>query len=185
MRKSGVFWVLVTLTVITILLGVRRWQTARQEAAQLLAEQSKPSLSDGPQSRAPDFALETLDGKTLSLKDLRGKVVLLNFWATWCPPCEAEMPDLNALHRQYGAAQDFVVVGVNVEEDTATVKPFVDKRQLAFPIVLDRNSRVTAQLFGVRPLPTTFIIDREGFIRDAWNGQIAPEAMLARLKRVW
>jgi cytochrome c biogenesis protein CcmG, thiol:disulfide interchange protein DsbE len=185
MRKSRVFWVLVGLTVITVALGLWRWQGSRREAAQRLAEQSKSSLQGASQSRAPDFALEGLDGKTLRLADLRGKVVLLNFWATWCPPCKAEMPDLNALQREYGAAQDFVVVGVNVEEDAATVKPFVEKNGLSFPIVLDRDSRITTQLFGVRPLPTTFIIDREGYIRDAWNGQISREAMLARLKRVW
>ncbi len=95
------------------------------------------------------------------------------------------MPDLDALQREYGAAHDFVVVGVNVEEDRATVKSFVKKNGLSFPILLDSKSQVTTQLFGVRGMPTTLIIDREGFIRDAWNGQIAPEAMVARLKRVW
>ncbi len=122
---------------------------------------------------------------TLRLSDLRGKVVLLNFWATWCPPCKAEMPDLNELQAKYGEAQDFVVVGVNVEEDAETVRRFVEEQGLAFPIALDRDSRVTTETFGVRPLPSTFIIDREGYIRDAWSGQIAPEAMAARLERVW
>ena len=70
-------------------------------------------------------------------------------------------------------------------EDPETVKAFVEQHKLDFPVVLDGDGRVTTQLFGVRPLPTTFIIDREGLIRDAWNGQIAPEAMVARLKRVW
>ena len=185
MRKPVIFWLLVALTVITVAVGAWRWLTARQATAQQIAEQSRPSLSETPQSRAPDFTLTALDGTQVRLADLGGKVVLLNFWATWCPPCKAEMPDLNALHEKYGTAQDFVVLGVNVEEDTATVKQFVEQHKLAFPIVLDRDSRVTTQLFGVRPLPTTFVIDREGFIRDAWNGQIAPEAMVARLERVW
>ena len=185
MRKPVIFWLLVALTVITVALGMWRWLAARQATAQQIAEESRSSLSGASQSRAPDFTLTALDGTPVSLTDLRGKVVLLNFWATWCPPCKAEMPDLNALHEKYGAEQDFVVVGVNVEEDAEAVKPFVEQHQLAFPILLDRDSHVTTQLFGVRPLPTTFIIDREGFIRDAWNGQIAPEAMLARLERVW
>ncbi len=185
MRKSGFFWFLVTLSVITVVLGVWRWQASRLETAQRVAEQSKPSLQGVTHSRAPDFTLAGLDGTTLSLAGLRGKVVLLNFWATWCPPCKAEMPDLDALQREYGAAHDFVVVGVNVEEDPATVKSFVKKNGLSFPILLDSKSQVTTQLFGVRGMPTTLIIDREGFIRDAWNGQIAPEAMVARLKRVW
>ncbi len=73
------------------------------------------------------------------------------------------MPDLDALHRQYGADKDFVVLGVNVEEDPETVKAFVEQTGLAFPILLDRDGHVTTQLFGVRPLPTSFIIDREGY----------------------
>ncbi len=129
--------------------------------------------------------LHDLAGQPVELAGLRGKVVLLNFWATWCPPCKAEMPDLDALQREYGAEKGLVVLGVNVEEDPATVKAFAEQLGLSLPIVLDRNSRVTTQLFGVRPLPTSFIVDREGFIRDAWSGQIAKEAMVARLERVW
>jgi peroxiredoxin len=176
---------LVALTVVTAILGLWQWQSRRQEAAQRIAAESKSSLAGASQSRAPDFSLQTPDGETVTLAALRGKVVLLNFWATWCPPCKAEMPDLNNLHRKYAAEHDFVVLGVDFEEDAETVQPFLQQYRLIFPVVLDRDGRVTTKLFGVRPLPTTFIIDREGFVRDAWNGQIASEAMLARLKRVW
>lgn len=185
MRKSVIFWLLIALTVVTIALGLGWWLSARQDTAQKIAEQSVPSLTGPSQSRAPDFTLTGLDGTPVHLSDLRGKVVLLNFWASWCVPCRAEMPDLNALQRAYGGARDLVVVGVNFEEDMAAIKAFVDEQKLDFAIALDRDGRVTTQLFGVRPLPTTFIIDREGFIRDVWNGQIAPEAMVARLQRVW
>lgn len=185
MRRRVVFWLLVTLTGVTVALGIWRWQLDRREVAERIAEQSRASLVGPSQSRAPEFALQTLDGTTINSTDLRGKVVLLNFWATWCPPCTAEMPDLNALYREYGSARNFMVLGVDFEEDAETVGPFVQQYGLEFPVVLDRDGRVTTQLFGVRPLPTTFLIDREGFIRDAWSGQIAPEAMLTRLKRVW
>ena len=185
MLRRRLFRVLVALTILTAAIGVWRWLAARQDEAARIAQQSQSSLTGASLSRAPDFVLHDVDGQPLGLADLRGKVVLLNFWATWCPPCKAEMPDLEALHRTYGADKDFVVLGVNVEEDPAAVKAFVEQQQLTFPIVLDRNSRVTTKLFGVRPLPSTYIIDRAGFIRDAWNGQIAPEAMLARLAQVW
>lgn len=185
MRGRVLFWSLVALTAVTVVLGLWWWLSARQENAQKVAEQSRSALNGAPKSRAPDFALPALDGKTVNLKDLRSKVVLLNFWATWCPPCKAEMPDLDALQRQYGEARDFVVLGVDMEEDAETVRQFVEQYKLSFPIVLDGDGNVTGQLFGVRGLPMTFIIDREGMIRDAWNGQIAPEAMVARLERVW
>lgn len=184
MRKRVVLWLLLGLTLLTALLGLVQWNAARQAAATKVAEQSRPSLVGTPQSRAPDFELIGLDGQPARLSDLRGKVVLLNFWATWCPPCKAEMPDLEALHRKYGDARAFVVVGVNFEEDAAPVEAFIRERGLSFPVWLDTAGEAGAKL-GVRGLPVSFIIDREGYIRDAWNGQIAPEAMLARLARVW
>ena len=142
-------------------------------------------MTDASQALAPDFTLATLDGSTVRLADLRGKVVLLNFWATWCPPCKAEMPDLDALQRIYGESQGLVVLGINLQEDAGTVASFVQERNLSFPVLLDTDGTVTSGLYQVRPLPTSFIIDRQGYIRDVWNGQIAREAMLARLKNVW
>ena len=110
---------------------------------------------------------------------------VVNFWATWCPPCDAEMPDLDALYRTYGESRGLIVLGVNLQEDAGKVAPFVRERYLGFPILLDTDGHVTSEVYHVRPLPTSFIIDRQGYIRDVWNGQIAREAMLARLKIVW
>jgi cytochrome c biogenesis protein CcmG/thiol:disulfide interchange protein DsbE len=180
-RPSSLLVLLLGLSILTAALGMWRLWLGRQQ----LAEQSKPAMTGPSQALAPDFELATLDGGSIRLADLRGKVVLLNFWATWCPPCKAEMPDLDALHRAYGETQGLVVLGVNLQEPVDTVAPFVRDRNLSFPILLDTDGRVTSDLFHVRPLPTTFIIDRQGYIRDAWNGQIAQEAMLARLKNVW
>jgi len=180
-RPSIVLIALLALTVLTAALGLWRVWAGRQQ----VAEQSRPALSGPSQAVAPDFALPTLDGGSVRMADLRGKVVLLNFWATWCPPCEAEMPDLDALYRTYGESQGLVVLGVNLQEDAGKVAPFVRERNLGFPILLDADGHLTSQVYHVRPLPTSFIIDRQGYIRDVWNGQIAREAMLARLKIVW
>ena len=180
-RPPVVLVLLLALTALTAVLGLWRVWLGRQQ----VAEQSRPAMSGVAQALAPDFTLADLDGGTVRMDDLRGKVVLLNFWATWCPPCKAEMPDLDALYRTYGESQGLVVLGVNLQEDAETVAPFVRERDLSFPILLDAEGRVTSDLYHVRPLPTSFIIDRQGYIRDAWNGQIAREAMLARLKIVW
>jgi thiol-disulfide isomerase/thioredoxin len=184
MRSRLVLALLLGLTVVVALFGVHRWYDSRQATARKVAEQSRPSLTGTPQSVAPDLKLTLLDGQEVRLRDLHGKVVLLNFWATWCPPCKAEMPDLEALYREYGDARDFIVVGVNFEEETGPVQAFVDEWALTFPVWLDSNGEAGGKL-GVRGLPASFIIDREGYIRDAWNGQIARDAMLARLARVW
>lgn len=174
-------WLLLALTVATIGLGAWRVRAGQQR----VAEQSVASLTGQPKARAADFTLLTPGGEAVRLADLRGKVVLLNFWATWCPPCKAEMPDMQSLHEQYGGAQGLVILGIDFQEDAATVDAFVREHGLTFPIVLDPTGEVTQDLYHVRPLPTSMIIDREGFIRDVWNGQIVKAAMLARLQRVW
>lgn len=112
---------------------------------------------------APDVTLKTLRGKTVALSDYRGKVVLLNFWATWCPPCRAEMPSMERLSRIFPAA-DFVMLAVNVEPDgDQTVPAFLARRPHSFPVLLDIEA--TAQnAYQVYRFPETFIISREGVI---------------------
>lgn len=172
---------LVVLSVATV--GIGLWQL--QQRRSLIEEQSKPGPYEIKGEPASDFTLQDLDGKRVSLSDYKGQVVLLNFWATWCPPCTAEMPDLNALHQEHNLPRGLVVIGVNQQETAVVVRPYVDQRSLVFPILLDTDGRVAVRRFAVRGLPMSFIIDREGVIRDAWAGRIEKEAMLARLERVW
>lgn len=179
-RPSPFLWGLVLLSVVTLAAGVWSWQMQHERTA----GPARPvaTVSTRP---APDFTLTAADGTSLRLSDLRGKVVLLNFWATWCPPCEAELPDLNALHRDYAEAQGFTVVGIDMEEAPADVRAFAEARGLTYPLLLDTDGVVTNDRYGVRSLPTSMIIDRDGVIRDTWVGQITRTAMVARLKEVW
>ena len=179
--RTLLFAALLILSLITIALGVWLLVNERQQ----IAAESRPAADDSGRARAPDFELSTADGTVIRLQDLRGKVVLLNFWATWCPPCKAEMPDLDALHRKYGAEHDFLVLGVNDRENAVDVAAFARRERVSFPLLIDRDGGVIEKLFNVRYLPTSLIIDRDGNIRDTWNGQIAREAMLARLQKVW
>lgn len=181
-RAAPIFWVLVLLSLLTMAAGVWWLQDAQPRSA---AEAQPATVARSSRSVAPDFTLQTADGDTVRLQDLRGKVVLLNFWATWCPPCKAEMPDLDALHQEYGMAHDFTVIGVNMEEDAAKVQAFVAAYHVTFPLLLDSDGRVSNDLFAIRSLPTSMIIDRDGRLRDAWVGQLAKDAMLARVQRVW
>ena len=121
----------------------------------------------------------------MNLSDLRGKVVLLNFWATWCPPCRAEMPELNALYRRYGNEKDFVVLGVDLQERPEDVASFARQNNISFPLLVDHDGRVTGQDYRIRTLPASVIIDREGRIRDSWSGSLLREAILARLEKIW
>ena len=111
---------------------------------------------------AEDFTLPALDGRTVRLADLRGKVVLVNFWATWCPPCLEEMPAMERLWRKHKDA-GFVLVAVSVDADPKKVAPFVTDHKLTFPIALDTKMAV-AEKYGVRALPSSFLLGKDGMM---------------------
>jgi peroxiredoxin len=117
-------------------------------------------IRPGRPKAAQDFTVPLLQGSKFRLADQRGKAVLINFWATWCPPCREEMPALERLwhqHRDHG----FMLIAVSLDADRGLVKPFVAEHQLTFPIGLDSKLEV-ANLYGIRALPATFVVDRHG-----------------------
>jgi peroxiredoxin len=118
---------------------------------------------------APDFTLVTLDGKSVTLSDYRGKIVFLNFWATWCPPCVREMPSMENLHRAM-KNHDFAILAVSIDmKSTYHVKSFIEKRKYSFPIMHDVSKDV-ARSYVVSGIPTTFIIDKKGVIEERLVG---------------
>jgi peroxiredoxin len=119
-------------------------------------------------SPAPDFSLTGLDQQTIELGQLRGKVVLLNFWATWCGPCVAEMPNIDQVY-QGTAHQDVAILAVNQGEFADQVKGYAELYHLHFPILLDGNGKV-GDLYRVQALPTTVFIDRQGIVREIHIG---------------
>jgi len=121
------------------------------------------SLTPWTGGATPPLELTALDGVRHRLADYRGRVVLVNFWATWCAPCRAEMPSIERLRRSL-EGDPFIVLAVNVGEDAAAVRAFADQVPMGFPILLDRDSQVT-HAWGARALPVTFIIGPDGRIR--------------------
>jgi len=117
---------------------------------------------------APDFTLPTIDGQVVSLSSLRGKKVILNFWATWCPPCRQEMPDLEAFYSKHAKDKHVVVLGINLtsaEMSVNDVKKFVKEYKLTFPVLLAKTEE-TAVLYQAVTIPTSYIIDSSGVIRS-------------------
>jgi cytochrome c biogenesis protein CcmG/thiol:disulfide interchange protein DsbE len=118
------------------------------------------SVSDA----APDFRLASLESGPVALSDYRGKVVLVNFWATWCPPCVEETPGLEKFAEQM-RDQDVTVIGVSVDEDLSALRKFVAQYHLSYPIALDPD-RVTANRYGTFKFPETYILDRDGRVAE-------------------
>jgi peroxiredoxin len=127
---------------------------------------------------APDFTLDSLSGDSIMLSDLRGKVVVLNFWASWCRPCRAEMPAMNAVYEKF-RDQGLVVLGVNTtyQDDEASARAAIQEWGLTLPIVFDRDS-VTSRQYRIQAMPTTFFIGRDGVIGDIVFGGPMSEALI-------
>lgn len=124
---------------------------------------------------APELALENLNGGTEALTDYRGKVVLVNNWATWCPPCKAELPTLVAYFNEH-AADGFVIIGIEAGEPANQVAPFAKQYQITYPVWLDPQG-FSGRAFNNQSLPNSYVIDRTGTIRLAWTGQINREML--------
>jgi peroxiredoxin len=122
------------------------------------------------QGTAPDFTLNDINGKKVNLSEFRGKVVVLNFWATWCGPCRAEMPSLNNLYNEY-KDKGLVVLAVSMDTSEKPVKSFVKELKLAFPVLMDKDKAVSFDEYAVLGLPTTFLIDKNGGVIEKIMGE--------------
>lgn len=111
----------------------------------------------------PDFTLKDLNGNDVSLSGYRGKVVLLNFWASWCPPCRSEMPSMETLYKQL-QGMDVAILALNLGESKEVAGKFINKEKYTFDVLLDSDNRV-GSLYGVRSIPTTYIIDKKGELK--------------------
>ena len=120
--------------------------------------------------QAPGFTLQSVDGKTVSLAQFKGDVVMINFWASWCGPCRQEMPLLDNIYKQY-KDMGFVLLGVNVEPDSHNANAWLKKTPVSYPVLYDPKSQVS-QLYQVQAMPTTVIIDRQGIVRFVHNGYL-------------
>ncbi|KAB2494281.1 TlpA family protein disulfide reductase [Priestia endophytica] len=131
---------------------------------------------------APDFSLETLEGKVVSLSEFKGKKVFLNFWATWCPPCRAEMPDI----QKFSEDEDVVVLAINLthtEDSLLTVDNFIQDRGFTFPILIDKNGEVAEQ-YRVQAYPTSYMIDSEGRIQYIALGAMNYDLMVRESEKL-
>lgn len=131
---------------------------------------------------APDFELKDYTGNSFKLSDYKGKPVLINFWATWCPPCRAEMPEIEAAYRKY-QKDGLVILGVNNRESDSTVKKYVEDGGFEWPMPMDYDGRVIG-LYGVAAYPTSFFVDKQGFIVATQIGGMDKKGLEDRLSKI-
>ncbi len=148
--------------------GLRRRLVQWTTGAALAVAAVAPFAAITPSTPAPDFALRSLDGPNLRLQEQRGRVVLVNFWATWCGPCRIEMPHLARLYDKYKGS-GFQLLGVNIDEDPRQAQTLATKLGLRFPVLLDSEKKVS-KLYDLSTMPSTVLIDRNGRVRYIHRG---------------
>jgi peroxiredoxin len=162
--KKVTSWVVVCLALggTLFLLDACEQNTSKPELQR--------SIPEGPRVgfRAPVFSIPTLTGSTLDLSKYRGKVIMINFWATWCGPCRVEMPSMEELYTKYGG-KDFEILAVNGGEDGNLVQPFIENLNLTFPVLLDQEFEVHNK-YQVTAIPSTFLVDKSGVITHRFFG---------------
>ncbi|UTE77284.1 redoxin domain-containing protein [Rossellomorea sp. KS-H15a] len=178
------------LAIVALLIGIflvnlfqdQQEKKAKEEADQLAKESmdltdAKQGLTQG--DRAPDFTLTTLDGEEVKLSDYQGKKVILNFWATWCPPCKAEMPHMEQYYEKNAKKESVEILAVNLtsqDDGEKAVQQFVDGYELTFPILMDEKGDIGDE-YRAFTIPTTYMIDTNGLIQHKIVGPMNEEMM--------
>ena len=147
----------------------------------ILFSSSAPKKGPVIGSAVEDFQLPGLNEQTVSLSQYRGKIVLLNFWATWCVPCKEEMPLLQRIYQSSG--DKLVVIGINSQESEKDVQEFLDENQISFPIGLDASGELSRK-FLINGYPTTFLIDSKGILRNLHIGELKEDLLLGYLSEL-
>ncbi|HCY75029.1 MAG TPA: redoxin [Ignavibacteriales bacterium] len=133
--------------------------------------------------KAPDFALKSVDGKTIKLSDYKGKIVIIDFWATWCPPCRKGIPDLISLQKDF--KNDIVVIGISLdaEKTIKDVPGFIKNYGINYPIVYG-DEKVVNAYGGIEGIPTAFVIDKKGIVVDKHVGLVPKETYINKIKEI-
>ncbi len=170
---------ILVLLAVVVVMGILTVPGCAPSSQPVQSVQQEATVGVNVGDLAPDFTLTDLEGNQVSLSDFRGKAVFINFWATWCPPCRAEMPEIEAVYQEY-KDKNVVVVGVDILETEDKVRQFVERGGYSWIFVIDTTGEVTNN-YGIAAIPTSFFIDRDGIIKAVNIGAMTKRAMEAKL----
>lgn len=171
MKKNRLLFRILILLILSVAVGFTLYQG-------FFVDKEKMQIG----KKAPNFVVSDLEGKKIELKDLQGKGVFLNFWGTWCKPCEKEMPYMNELYPKY-KEKGVEIIALNADETNIAVKNFANQYGLKFPVAIDKGQEIIGT-YSVGPLPTTFLIDKEGNVIEKITGTQTMEQMEEYLKKI-
>jgi peroxiredoxin len=171
MKKNRLWFRTIILLILVGAVGYTLYQN-------FIADKEKVQIG----KEAPNFVITDMEGNKISLEDYRGKGVFLNFWGTWCKPCEKEMPYMNELYDEY-KAKGVEIVALNADETNLAVKTFINQYQLKFPVAIDKGQQIL-NTYGVGPLPTTFLINKDGQVIKQITGTQTKEQIEGYLKEI-
>lgn len=163
---------LVILAIMVVAIGFTIYSNISKERTSILQVGDK----------APDFALVDMNGKEHRLSNYKGQGVFLNFWGTWCKPCEREFPLMDKQYKQV-KDQGLQILAVNIGESDFIVQKFIDRKGLTFPVLIDNNKSVM-ETYNINPLPTTFLINPEGEIEKIITGEMSEENITSNMKQI-
>lgn len=180
--KSIVSIVLVAVLLVVAVTTIIKKNTTNDEKVEIIqggGTNDAGGLQVG--QKAPDFKLQTLDGKEIALSDFKGKKVMINFWATWCPPCKAETPEMVKYYNEKAKKENFEILSVNAmstESKSENVGKFIEEYKMSFPVVIDPRGEIIKQ-YEVLNFPTSFFINTKGVIQEKLN--LVDETQLDRV----
>ncbi|HEU4965446.1 MAG TPA: TlpA disulfide reductase family protein [Bacilli bacterium] len=185
MKKWIIGGAIVVVLAVAAFLSTAGMTDTDKSASETKQGASSQHATARPQSGypAPDFTLTGFDGKTVKLSDLRGKPVVINFWASWCGPCRNEMPDLQATYEQFRDRVTFYGVNLTSQDTEEKARAFVKEMGLTFPMLLDAKGEAS-DAYGLASIPSTFAIDANGVIKEVRLGQMTKPMMTGMLERL-
>lgn len=175
--------------IIVVIVGMAGWAVfdfvmsadTEKSTTESVKEADESGLKAG--EYAPDFELETMDGEVVKLSDYKGQKVLLNFWATWCPPCRAEMPDMQKYHDNHEEGVILAVNLIDTEQSVESIEKFLEEYEITFTILADEKSKIT-QVYEAYGLPTSYFIDTEGKIHKQAVGAVKYDMLVKEFKKM-
>lgn len=181
MRKN---WIAIIVVLILVVGGIYQSFRDYSEKSKQQRTMAETNIGIKKGNQAPDFELSNLNEKPLKLSDFRGKKVILNFWATWCPPCRVEMPQMKKFYKDYN--KDVVLLAINLtetEKNQNDVRAFVEDSGLTFPVVMDIEGDVS-NTYKIIAYPTSYIIDSQGIIQEVFQGAINYDMMKKAISKI-